>query len=75
MNIYYYILYGETIVSRYNGNPIKDPPWTPQYDSAVTVQGVSEGPQLESHDSERRFSRIRPITAVFPVWHLCCSNA
>ena len=41
----------ETSVSRQDGGPIKGPH---QNDSGVILRGVLRGPQLDSHDADRR---------------------
>ena len=38
----------DTSVYRHNGGPIKGPPYTSQYDSAVMVRGVSGRPSIRS---------------------------
>ena len=38
---------------RIMGGPIEGLPYSPQYDSAMTVCEVSEGPELGYHDAER----------------------
>ena len=61
----------ETSVSRHNRDPIKDSPYTPQYNSAVMVLGVPARSFIGPHDAERRNAvyriAVHLIADVFPV--------
>ena len=57
----------EDSVSRHNGGPIEDPPWTPQYDTVVIVGGASIiAPWFRETQASRTIMRL--IAAFFPVW-------
>ena len=56
-----------TNVSGHDGSPIKSAPQTPNYNSAVMVQAVSEGPQLVSRCAEGRYFLGPTIIVFFSV--------